>query len=157
MRIDLEDPGSDVAVTLLDELSAALEQITGASGRASSDPASLRGEGACFLVARDDSGCPLGCGGFRALEGEPQAVEIKRMYARPGSRGVGSALLRRLEDEARARRAREARLETRLVNTRAVAFYEARGYVRIPNYGRYVGREDAACFAKALYNALGKW
>jgi len=40
--------------------------------------------------------------------------------------------------------------ETRLVNARAVAFYERRGYARIANYGRYRGNDAAACFGKAL-------
>lgn len=41
-------------------------------------------------------------------------------------------------------------LETRLVNTRAVHFYERHGYSRIPNYGRYIGRPEAVCFEKTL-------
>jgi len=36
------------------------------------------------------------------------------------------------------------------VNGRAVAFYERHGYRVIPNYGKYVGREDAVCIGKVL-------
>ena len=41
-------------------------------------------------------------------------------------------------------------LETRLVNERAVRFYESRGYKRIPNFGKYVGNTAAVCFEKRL-------
>jgi ribosomal protein S18 acetylase RimI-like enzyme len=77
-------------------------------------------------------------------------AEVKRMFARPGQAGVGSAVLAYLEGEAAALGYRALWLETRLVNTRAVRFYEARGYARIPNYGRYAGRPEAACFEKRL-------
>jgi ribosomal protein S18 acetylase RimI-like enzyme len=42
------------------------------------------------------------------------------------------------------------RLSTRLVNQTAVSFYERNGYRRIPNYGRYQGRDEAVCFEKML-------
>jgi hypothetical protein len=31
-----------------------------------------------------------------------------------------------------------------------VTFYERRGYSRIPNFGKYVGKEEAVCFEKRL-------
>ncbi|WP_332676761.1 GNAT family N-acetyltransferase [Brevundimonas sp.] len=108
----------------------------------------MRGSGAGFLLARDASGAALGCGGYRPLE--PGVAEIKRMYAAPGTRGVGAALLAALEDRARADGYAEIRLETRRVNGRAVAFYDRSGYARIAPYGRYVGRADAVCFGKPL-------
>jgi ribosomal protein S18 acetylase RimI-like enzyme len=42
-------------------------------------------------------------------------------------------------------------LETRLINHKAVRFYEKNGYVRIENYGPYIGRKEAVCFSKALH------
>jgi ribosomal protein S18 acetylase RimI-like enzyme len=77
-------------------------------------------------------------------------AEIKRMYARPGSKGVGSALLAWLEAEARLIGYRALRLETRLANTRALRFYTAHGYRRIDNFGRYASHPAAACFEKIL-------
>ena len=76
--------------------------------------------------------------------------EIKRMYAKPGTRGVGAALLAHLEREAQGFGYRELWLETRRVNLRAVGFYRAHGYIEIANYGRYVGRAEAICFGKRL-------
>lgn len=143
MEIAREDPATRDAVVLVDELSQALERITGASGRASSDPASL----SCFVVARD-AGVTVGCGGYRELG--DGVVELKRMYARSGTRGVGAAILAHLEREAVTAGFRAAWLETRRVNARAVAFYERHGYARIDNYGRYVGNAEAVCLGKSL-------
>lgn len=41
-------------------------------------------------------------------------------------------------------------LETRSVNARAVSFYERRGYRKIPNFGKYIGRQEAVCLGKPL-------
>jgi len=128
---------------LIEELSAALAGITGDSGKSSFSP-----DGALFVVARGADGEPLGCGALRLLE--DGVGEIKRMYARPGTRGVGAALLAWLEREAGVLGYRELWLETRKVNTRAVDFYLNHGYRPIPNYGRYIGRPEAVCFGKAV-------
>ncbi|WP_174864384.1 GNAT family N-acetyltransferase [Duganella dendranthematis] len=143
-----EDPTAPESVLLMAELSTALEAITGDSGRASFDADDVRGPAACFVVARSDSGAALGCGAFRPLE--PGVAEIKRMYARHGTSGVGSAVLRYLEGEAQALGYQAVWLETRLVNRRAMDFYEARGYQRIANYGKYIGNPLAVCFEKQL-------
>jgi ketosteroid isomerase-like protein len=54
--------------------------------------------------------------------------------------------------EAAARKAgyTTLRLETRAANEEACRFYQQHGYQRIENYGKYVGRDDAACFGKTL-------
>ena len=101
-----------------------------------------------FAVARGIDGAALGCVALRPLTEE--VGEIKRMYGRPGSRGVGAALLAFVEAEARAVGYRSAWLETRRVNTRAVAFYQRHGYREIAPYGKYVGRLDAICLGKLL-------
>ena len=151
ITVERADPGCADALALIDALSNTLTALTGASGRASFDPADVRGARACFAIARGPGGA-LGCGALRPLEAEGQGDvgEIKRMFARPGTAGVGSAVLRFLEAEAARLGYTTLRLETRLVNARAVAFYERRGYVRIANYGRYVGKPEAACFEKRL-------
>ncbi len=143
-----EDPSAPESIQLMAELSTALEAITGDGGNASFDAADVRGPMACFVVARDVHGAAVGCGAFRPLE--PGVAEIKRMYARHGTSGVGSAVLRHLEAEAAALGYQALWLETRLVNRRAVDFYEARGYVRIANYGKYIGNPLAVCFEKQL-------
>lgn len=148
LQLHKEDPAATDSVRLMDELSSALEAITGDSGRASFDAADVVGPAACFVVARDDAGKALGCGALRPLQ--PGVAEIKRMYARHGTSGVGSAVLRFLEAEAAALGYQAVWLETRLVNRRAVDFYTARGYTRMANYGKYIGNPLAVCFEKQL-------
>lgn len=148
LAIRAEDPASPDAAALIDELSAALAAITGDSGRASFDPADVRVPGALFVVARDPGGQAVGCGAFRPLAQD--TAEVKRMYARPGTRGVGRALLAHLEAQAAMLGYRALWLETRAVNQRARRFYAANGYAPVPNYGKYAGNPQAVCLAKQL-------
>jgi GNAT superfamily N-acetyltransferase len=148
LQLQSEDPGAADSMLLMAELSTALEAITGDSGAASFDVEDVRGPMACFVVARDGDGTAIGCGALRPLQ--PGVAEIKRMYARHGTSGVGSAVLRFLESEAVECGYQAVWLETRLVNRRAVDFYTARGYTRIANYGKYIGNPLAVCFEKNL-------
>ena len=143
IAVSAEDPGGADALALLAALSAALTAITGAGGQASFDVSDVRGPRACFALAR-----ALGCGALRPIDAD--VAEIKRMFARPGTRGVGSAVLRHLEAEAARWGYAALRLSTRLANARAVAFYERHGYRRIPGYGRYAGSDVSVCFEKVL-------
>ena len=99
-------------------------------------------------MARNEDGQAVGCGAFRPLS--PEIAEIKRMYSRPDSAGAGSAILAYLEAEAANMGYGTLWLETRLVNEHAVLFYERHGYIRIPNYGKYIGNSKAVCFEKRL-------
>lgn len=143
-----EDPESPDARSLIDSLSKALHAITGDSGRSSFDPADVRGERALFVVARDAQGRAVGCGAFRPLHAH--VAEVKRMHALEGTRGVGTTVLRHLEAAATAMGYREFWLETRRVNTRAVAFYVDRGYSPITSFGPYTNRPEAICLGKRL-------
>lgn len=148
IAVRAEDPTGADAIALVAELSAVLTAITGASGQASFDVSDVQGPRACFALARDAQGRALGCGALRPLGGD--VGEVKRMFARPGTRGAGSAVLRYLETEAARLGYAALRLSTRRVNQRAVAFYERHGYRRIPGYGRYAGSDVSVCFEKAL-------
>lgn len=116
-----EDPTAAAARQLMDELSAALAAITGASGQASFDPHNVQVPRALFVVARNEEGQAVGCGAFRPFSSE--IAEIKRMYSRSAFKGAGSAILAYLEAEAKRMGYKALRLETRLVNERAVRFY----------------------------------
>jgi len=146
-RIDVADPDDADAQVLLCELSDALQAITGDSGRSSFSADDVRGPRSRFVVARDADGRAVGCGALRPLQ--PGVAELKRMYARPGSRGVGAAVLAHLESAARELGYRAVWLETRAVNARALAFYARHGYGRIENFGRYAGNAAAVCLGKA--------
>jgi ribosomal protein S18 acetylase RimI-like enzyme len=148
LMINPEDPATPDASALIEALSVSLEFITGDGGKSSFDPDDVRGEKARFVIARTNMGEPVGCGAFRPLH--EHVAEVKRMYAAPGSKGVGNAVLSYLEIEAAALGYEQLWLETRLVNQHAIAFYEKHGFSRIPNFGKYVGNAAAVCFAKSL-------
>ncbi len=150
-QIEPCSPAHPDALAVFDSLSAALTAITSSSGRSSFDPRDVMGEWALFVIARDGRQAPVGCGAYRPLSAG--IAEVKRMYAAPGTVGLGAAILTLLEEKAAADGYEALWLETRLVNDRAVRFYERHGYVRIPNFGKYIGRPEAVCFGKRLQSA----
>lgn len=141
-----EDPASADATLLLNELSAQLSEITGASGEASFDVSDVTQPRSVFVVARNKTGQPVGCGALRPVSGE--IAEIKRMFSK--RRGAGKAILQYLETKACELNYKELWLETRRVNRYAVNFYLRNGFTTIPNYGKYIGNPGAICFAKIL-------
>lgn len=148
VKVELADPESSEALLLLATLSQTLQQITGSNGSASFDVSDVKVEGACFAIGRSATGLAVACGALRPLK--PGVVELKRMFAVPGSKGAGAAVLAFLEQRASEFGYSQAWLETRKINERAVAFYERHGYRQIPNFGRYVGRAEAVCLGKLL-------
>ena len=143
-----ESPFSQDAISLMDELSDCLQAITGDSGRSSFDAHDVCGDRALFIIARNKEGKAVGCGAFRPIDGK--TAECKRMYAKEKGIGLGNKILTYLEEQARGMGYRYLRLETRVINREAVAFYERNGYQRIPNYGKYENRPEAVCFEKQL-------
>lgn len=121
LTFEFVDPECPDALELLNALSIALAAITGDSGRSSFDPSDVRAEGGLFVIARGQDGRALGCGTYRRLHAG--VAEIKRMFAVPGSKGVGAAILELLERRARDAGYDKLWLETRLVNERAIRFY----------------------------------
>ena len=107
-----------------------------------------------FLVAwlEVDGGdeVPVGCAGIRRRD--DATCELKRMYVAPDARGrgVGRALLERLEEEAVARGYSDLWLETGTMQPEAISLYESAGYEPIPPYGLYKDEPLSRCFAKAL-------
>lgn len=148
MKIIEKDPHSQDASAMMEELSETLMKITGDSGKSSFNAQDISNARAMFVVAYSDEGDPIGCGAIRPID--ENTGEVKRMYAKSKAKGIGTAILSYLEGQAQKLGYSNLWLETRLINKRAVAFYERRGYHRIANYGRYAGREEAVCFEKAL-------
>lgn len=108
-----------------------------------------------FIVARDEEGTPVACGGLRLLPDDvlgPGVVEIKRMYTAPSVRGTGvaRAVLRELEEQARLLGARRLVLETGTAQPDAIRFYQREGYAPIPLFGSYAGSEVSVCFGRDL-------
>ena len=144
------DATSAGAQLLLDALSDVLLHLNGDSGRASFDAEAATPRGG-FYLARDGAGNLLGCAALRPLGAPDSAIgELKRMYARPGSIGVGAALLAHVEAQARAHGYQAVHLSTRVANSRAVAFYARHGYVPVAAWGKYVGAAQSVCLGRQL-------
>lgn len=146
--ISKENPLSAEATSLMDELSKCLQDITGDGGRSSFDVNDVSNDRALFVIARNQDGKAIGCGAFRPMDAT--TAEVKRMFAKVRGIGVGNEILSYLEYQAHNMGYKTIRLETRLINARAVSFYKQNGYKKIPNYGRYENRADAVCFEKEL-------
>lgn len=146
--VEKSDPLSPDSRHLIENLSAELASITGDSGKSNFTIASMDEDRALWALARNSRGKAIGCGAVRPLT--DNIAELKRMFSDRSSPGIGNALLTFLETSAKNMGYKELWLETRQVNHRAVSFYKKNGYVRIENYGPYVGKEEAVCFAKAL-------
>ncbi|HEV3017477.1 MAG TPA: GNAT family N-acetyltransferase [Burkholderiaceae bacterium] len=102
----------------------------------------LRRPDVVFLVAQLGSEV-VGCGALVDQRGE--YGELKRMYVRPSSRGmgVGVALLAALVAQARWRGLRLLRLETGIAQPEALRLYERAGFQRRGPFGAY--RDDPLC------------
>ncbi|WP_312757790.1 GNAT family N-acetyltransferase [Pantoea brenneri] len=148
ITVEKADPSAPDSLDLIEKLSAELAAITGDSGKRHFTSESLLGERSLWVVARNKQGNAVGCGAIRPLAND--IAELKRMFSDRSSAGIGHALLTFLETTARGMGYRELWLETRRINHRAVEFYSKNGYSVIENYGPYIGRGEAVCFAKTL-------
>ncbi|WP_317127320.1 GNAT family N-acetyltransferase [Chryseobacterium shandongense] len=102
----------------------------------------------CIVVYVNET--PAACGAFKKFEDD--TIEIKRMYTHPDfrKRGLATAIVKELEEWAKELNYKKAVLETSLEQNEALSVYEKSGYVRIPNYGQYIGIEKSVCYEKAL-------
>lgn len=99
-----------------------------------------------------DEDHPVSCGAIKPF-GE-DAMEVKRMYVLPESRGKGIAkkVLQELESWASEMKYKKCVLETGQKQPEAMSLYHKSGYQVIQNYGQYIGIENSVCFEKALEN-----
>ena len=102
-----------------------------------------------FFIARLDSEA-VGCGAV-ALFGD--YAEVKRMYTRETARGrgVGKALLARLEVEAREAGKPVLRLETGTLQSAAIGLYERCGFKACGPFGHYATLEPHRVAASLFY------
>ncbi|HEY3521675.1 MAG TPA: GNAT family N-acetyltransferase [Rhodanobacteraceae bacterium] len=111
----------------------------------------VRSQSACVLVA-EGSDTVLGC----VLVFFRRGSHCARLYSiavaqRARGRGLGAALLKAAEREARARGCDVLRLEVRVDNAAAVSLYESHGYLRRERIECfYEDGTDAWCYHKAL-------
>ena len=139
------DINSSEAKNIIDELSEELQIITGNSGRGSFQASDINNSRSLFVIAIEE-GVAIGCGAFREVSED--TAEVKRMYARNKSAGVGGKILTYLEEQAKKLGYSRFILETRKCNEKAVSFYLHHGYHVINNYGKYAEVPEAICFEK---------
>ena len=136
LRFERSDPEAQPASKLLAEMRVELNDVYATFSRLDNPPLrpdELRAPDGAYLVGFDGDDAVAG-GGLRRL-GESVA-EIKRMFVRPParSRGVARALLRALEDQARAMGYTAVRLDTGPKQLHGLALYRSAGYVDVPPY-----------------------
>ncbi len=147
LTFEVENIQSEDAINLILDLSKELEQITGNDGRSSFDYTDMDHERSVFVIVRD-CGVPVGCGAIREVS--ENTAELKRMYTKLKSNGVGTLLLQYLEDKAIGFCYDRLILSTRSCNIKAVQFYQKNGYYKIKPYGRYQSKPESICFEKIL-------
>lgn len=143
-QIRLTDPE---ALPLLNGLSGEYERRYGSADEISSvDVREFEPPHGMFLVLLDQRLTVAG-GGVRRLSLD--TCEVKRMWTSPHHRrkGLASAILDALENDARDRGYTWLKLETGPAQPEAQSLYEGRGYRSIPTYGRY---EQARAFEYLL-------
>jgi DNA-binding MarR family transcriptional regulator/predicted GNAT family N-acyltransferase len=139
------DPASPVASDVVGRYFAEIGRRFGfdASGETEKDTKLLVPPTGVFVVAVSD-GEPVACGGLHTLDAvadgpladSPRIGELKRMWVHDDWRGagLGSRLLRHLEDQARALGHGAVRLETNAALTEAISMYQRAGYHPIARY-----------------------
>jgi len=148
MRIIERSARESDAILLMEELSDTLRFITGDSGKNSFNLDDVSVSRSLFVIAYDENYQAIGCGAIRPID--EKIAEVKRMFARVKTKGVGSEILSYLEIQAKKLGYSTIWLETRVINEQAVFFYKKRGYIKIDNYGKYVNNTKAICFEKKL-------
>lgn len=93
---------------------------------------------------------PAGCGAFKPFERD--CAQIKRMFTKSRFRRkqIGANILRELELWAYEKGFKSCVLETGIRQNAAVNFYKINNYVKIENYGQYIGVDNSLCFKKIL-------
>ena len=129
------DPASPAARDVVGRYFAEIGRRFGfdPSGETEKDTELLVPPTGVFVVAHSD-GEPVACGGLHEIA--PRVGELKRMWVHGDWRGagLGSRLLRHLEDQARALGHRIVRLDTNAALTEAIGMYQRAGYRAIERY-----------------------
>ena len=129
------DPSSDLARDVVGRYFAEIGRRFGfdASGETDKDAKLLIPPTGLFVVAVSD-GEPVACGGLHTIA--PGVGELKRMWVHDDWRGagLGSRLLRHLEDQSRALGHNMLRLDTNGALTEAIGMYQRAGYQAIGRY-----------------------
>ncbi|WP_235510865.1 GNAT family N-acetyltransferase [Curtobacterium sp. Leaf261] len=133
----------DLLDRYLDEREATFPSAQGAYSRKRTPAAEFTPPNGVFVVADDDSGAPVGCGGVRRIAdataddgGVDVRFEVKHVFVDPAGRGrrVASAVMDALETAAADLGATSIVLDTNDSLVAAGAMYVSRGYRRVAPY-----------------------
>ena len=129
------DPASPMAMEAVGRYFAEIGRRFGfdAAGESGKDARLLIPPSGAFVLAVSD-GVPVACGGLQTIG--DRVAELKRMWVHDDWRGagLGTRLLRDLEDRASAMGLGVARLDTNAALTEAISMYERAGYQRVARY-----------------------
>jgi len=148
LAIAPESPNQPDVLALMQESDAYSADRYPPESRHLVDPALLARSNVRFLVARRDARA-VGCGAL--VLADDGAAELKRMIvaAAARGRGVGRAILDRLETVAGREHAPVIRLETGIYNDAALRLYRACGYRDRGPFGAY-GADPLSVFMEKV-------
>lgn len=153
LSISIESPREPGIDRLLEGSTAYAQSLYPPESNFLLDVAELETSGTMVYVARGADGTALGMAAL--VESDdlgPARGELKRMFVLDDARGLGvaSALIERIETDAAERGIREILLETGPLHHAALALYAKHGYLRVEQFGRYVGERFSVCMSKSL-------
>lgn len=103
----------------------------------------------CLMVAYEDD-APVACGCWKPIDAA--TAEVKRIYVLPEHRrkGIASALITAVEEDARSTGRTHFILETARTTADSASLYLSLGYEEIDYYGSPAGAENCRCFEKFI-------
>lgn len=102
------------------------------------------------VVVAYENDVALACGAIKEYNSD--TMEVKRMFVLPEHRGkgIGSIILKELEDWTKELQYKKCILETGIKQPEAIQLYKKNKYSVIKNYGQYAEVESSVCFEKNL-------
>jgi putative acetyltransferase len=151
LSIDLDDPFASDVLLLLEEHLADMRATSPPESVHALEPGALAAPGMAFFTARD-AGELLGCGAIKDLGTGEGEIKSMRTAAAARGKGVASALLGRLIDEARERGFSAVRLETGIEDyfAPARAMYAKFGFEASPPFAAYTDDPNSVYLVLAL-------
>ena len=148
ITVDLADPRSAEGLALLNASHAFLLSLYPPEHSFALNPDQLAAPHISFFIA-DRDGEALGCA---ALANQGDYGEIKSMFVHPDARGTGTgaALMRTLEEEARAQGLTVMKLETGDDLFPAHRLYQRHGFTPCGPFGDYVEGPHSVFMEKRL-------
>ncbi|MFN8121912.1 MAG: GNAT family N-acetyltransferase [Thermoleophilia bacterium] len=139
MRITPVSPHDPAVLALLAASDAYHEALYPAESNHLEDPDDLDRPNVALFGGFVD-GTLAAIGAIKLVDGDVRYAEVKRVWVDPAHRGGGRSklVMAHLEDEARARGAAVARLETGISQPEAIGLYRRLGYAERPPFGDYL-------------------